>query len=121
MASTNWLTFNPRVGNQFRLFETEQGIDVVRAVYLDLTGRPLPAGRACSGRRIVVEHIDVLARLAYRGRTGYPAAPPPPRPAVTELAWLAKDDLPPFLAMWPCLPNVGRDHGRAKHTADGAE
>ena len=113
--------FNPRVGNQFRLFETENGIDVVRALYLDLTGRPLPAGPAVSGRRIVVEHIDMLARLAYRGRTGYPAAPPPPRHGVTEFAWLAKDDLLPFLAMWPRLPNAGRDHGRAKRTADGAE
>ena len=94
---------------------------MVRALYLDLTGRPLPAGPACSGRGIVVEHIDMLARLAYRGRTGYPAAPPPPRPAVTEFAWLAKDDLLPFLAMRPRLPNAGRDHGRAKHTADGAE
>src|SRR5262249_30275198 len=36
--------FNPRVGNQFRLFETEAGIDVVRAMHLDLTGRPVPPG-----------------------------------------------------------------------------
>ena len=41
--------FNPRVGNQFRLFETEQGIDVVRALYLDLTGRPCPLARRAPG------------------------------------------------------------------------
>jgi predicted ATP-grasp superfamily ATP-dependent carboligase len=111
--------FNPRVGNQFRLFETEQGIDVVRALHLDLTGRAVPAGPVRSGRRIVVEHVDALARLAYRGRTGYPAAPSPPRPAATELAWLARDDLLPFLAMWTRLPGARRDHGRAKRTADG--
>jgi D-aspartate ligase len=112
--------FNPRVGNQFRLFETEQGIDVVRALHLDLTGRALPAGPVRSGRRIIVEHVDMFARLAYRGRTGYPAAPRPPRPAATEFAWLAKDDPLPFLAMWPRLPGARRGKGWAKHTADGA-
>ena len=49
MASTSWLTFNPRVGNQFRLFETEKGIDVVRALYLDLTGRTCPLARRSAG------------------------------------------------------------------------
>ena len=95
--------FNPRVGNQFRLFETEQGIDVVRALYLDLTGRGVPHGAVRAGRRIVVEHIDMIARLAYRGGSGYAAAPPAPPQAITELAWLAKDDLLPFLAIWPRL------------------
>jgi D-aspartate ligase len=95
--------FNPRVGNQFRVFETTAGVDVVRAMHLDLTGRPVPAGPQVDGRRILVEHIDMPARLAYRGGNGYPAAPPPPRPAATELAWLARDDIRPFLAMWPSL------------------
>lgn len=116
--------FNPRVGNQFRLFETEQGIDVVRALHLDLTGRAVPAGAAPDGRRIVVEHIDVLARLAYRGGGGYPAAPPPPPAAGTELAWLAKDDPIPFLAMWPRLPKplvaARRGHKQATRAAGGA-
>jgi D-aspartate ligase len=38
------LDFNPRVGAQFRLFETPAGVDVVRAQHLDLTGRPVPPG-----------------------------------------------------------------------------
>ena len=54
--------FNPRMGNQFRLFETAAGIDVVRALYLDLTGRIVPASHQVNGRRIVVEHIDLLAQ-----------------------------------------------------------
>jgi len=95
--------FNPRMGNQFRLFETAEGVDVVRALHLDLTGRPVLAGPQVSGRRIIVEHIDLPARLSYRGGSGYPSAPPVPRPASTELAWLARDDLLPFLAMWPRL------------------
>jgi D-aspartate ligase len=115
--------FNPRVGNQFRLFETEQGIDVVRALYLDLTGRAVPAGAARTGRRIIVEHIDLVARLAYRGGNGYPAAPPPPPFLSTELAWLAKDDFLPFLAIWPRLvkPLVAarQERRRTKHAADG--
>lgn len=116
--------FNPRVGNQFRLFETEQGIDVVRALYLDLTGQAVPAGAARTGRRIVVEHIDVVARPAYRGGVGYPAAPAPPRHTSTEHAWLAKDDPLPFLAIWPRLVKplaaALKEHGRAKRAADGA-
>ena len=94
--------FNPRMGNQFRLFQTSAGIDVVRALYLNLTGRSVPAGDEVKGRRIVVEHIDVLARLAYRGSChSTPSAPL--RPAWTELAWLAADDPLPFLAMLPRL------------------
>jgi hypothetical protein len=116
--------FNPRVGNQFRLFETEQGIDVVRALHLDLTGRAVPAGAASTGRRIIVEHIDMLARFAYRHGSGYPAAVSPPPATATELAWLAKDDPLPFLAMWPRLAKplavARRDHGRAKDTTGGA-
>ena len=41
--------FNPRVGNQFRLFETDTGIDVVRALHLDLTGRSVPMGEQVYG------------------------------------------------------------------------
>jgi D-aspartate ligase len=101
--------FNPRVGNQFRLFETGQGVDVVRALHLDLTGRSVPPGTVPDGRRIVVEHIDLPARLAYRG-SGYPAAPSPPRARGhrSELAWFAADDPLPFLAMLPRLVGGAR-------------
>jgi D-aspartate ligase len=95
--------FNPRVGNQFRIFETSAGVDVVRALHLDMTGRPVPPAAQVDHRRIVVEHIDLPARLSYRGGGGYPSAPPAPRPVATELAWLARDDPFPFLAMWPRL------------------
>jgi len=69
--------FNPRAGNQFRLFETEAGVDVVRALHLDLTGRGVPGGRQVENRRIIVEHVDLPARLAYRrlSRRAQPGQP----------------------------------------------
>lgn len=94
------LDFNPRMGNQFRLFETPAGIDVIRAQYLDLTGEPVPPGDQINGRRIVVEHIHPLSRLGERG-SGYHTPNAPRHAAETELAWLAPDDPLPFLAMLP--------------------
>ncbi len=38
------LDFNPRPGAQFRLFTDSAGLDVVRALHADLTGRVLPDG-----------------------------------------------------------------------------
>ncbi len=105
------LDFNPRVGAQFRLFETEAGADVVRAMHLDLTGRRAPASPQVNGRKLIVENIDPLAKLAYRGHAApvirrpsqLPAGqlPAGQRPAGqrTELAWIAPDDPLPFLAM----------------------
>ncbi len=43
------LDFNPRMGAQFRLFESESGVDVVRAMHLDLTGRTVPKGNSAPG------------------------------------------------------------------------
>jgi D-aspartate ligase len=94
------LDFNPRLGAQFRLFEDDMGIDVVRAMHLDLTGRAVPAGRPLAGRRFVVENHDPLAGLTYRrsgeltlGEWGRSLA------GVREAAWFAADDLRPFLAV----------------------
>lgn len=67
------LDFNPRMGAQFRLFENESGIDVVRAMHLDLTGRTVPEGEQRAGHRYIVENIDLPALLAYR-RSGYDPA-----------------------------------------------
>lgn len=92
------LDFNPRVGAQFRLFETETGIDVVRAQYLDLTGQQIPQAPQRDSRRFVVENIDPRARHAYR-RSGYRTPHAPQRASGTELAWFARDDLKPFFVM----------------------
>jgi D-aspartate ligase len=84
------LDFNPRVGAQFRLFQTGSGVDVVRALHLDLTGRPVPAGRQVDGRGFQVENLDIPALVAYRRHGGRRPAGLPS--AGTERAWLAADD-----------------------------
>ncbi|QMU70777.1 hypothetical protein [Streptacidiphilus sp. P02-A3a] len=53
--------FNPRTGAGFRLFETVDGVDVVRALHLDLTGRPLPSGVRQRPRDYAVGQLDLPA------------------------------------------------------------
>jgi predicted ATP-grasp superfamily ATP-dependent carboligase len=93
--------FNPRVGAQFQLFRTTTGVDVVRALYLDLTGHACPRGTQIDGRELVVEHLDALAavsaRLRHRPGSG-PLHAPFPNPARRETAWLAWDDPLPSAA-----------------------
>ena len=91
------LDFNPRVGSQFRLFETTAGIDVVRAQHLDLSGRDVPTGAQVDGRRFVLDHLDPPARWAYRGTPTSGAATP--RHTRREAAFWASDDPLPFAAM----------------------
>jgi len=90
------LDFNPRVGAQFRLFENDAGIDVVRALYLEMTGQAIPAGRQVDGRSLLVENLDVPAVVAYR-RSGSGPCVATPRGG-TSLAWFALDDPLPALA-----------------------
>jgi predicted ATP-grasp superfamily ATP-dependent carboligase/O-antigen/teichoic acid export membrane protein len=94
------LDFNPRMGAQFRVFETDTGIDVVRAAHLDLTGRPIPAGHPIVGRSMTVEHLDVFSRLSRRPRAEVPSSVvTSKRRGSRTLAWFAKDDPLPFVAM----------------------
>ncbi|MFF1741490.1 carboxylate--amine ligase [Streptomyces mirabilis] len=103
------LDFNPRMGAQFRLFENESGIDVVRAMHLDLTGRTVPEGEQRAGHRYIVENIDLPALLAYR-RSGYTTPHAPTHASGTELAWLAGDDLRPFFTMLARFVRPGARH-----------
>ena len=96
------LDVNPRIGCTFRLFVDPNGIDVVRACYLDLTGQAVRAEPACEGRKWLVENLDLITlpdhlkqrKLTFgqwlRSLRG-----------VRETAWFDWSDLSPFWAM--CL------------------
>jgi predicted ATP-grasp superfamily ATP-dependent carboligase len=90
------LDFNPRVGAQFRLFETTAGIDVVRAMHLDLTGRPVPTAPQVTGRGFSVEILDAPARVAAHVLEPGPVAVPH-APGRIEPGWFARDDVLPFV------------------------
>ena len=86
------LDFNPRVGAQFRMFENDAGIDVVRAMHLDLSGRPIPSGTPIDGERFIVEPWDLQSLAANRDQPWTGGAGRP------RLAWWANDDLKPVFA-----------------------
>jgi hypothetical protein len=79
------------------MFEDDGGVDVVRAMHLDLSGRALGPGRQVEGERFLVENLGFPARLHYRNE------PQPPRipnaPTRLRLAWFSLDDLRPFFLM----------------------
>jgi predicted ATP-grasp superfamily ATP-dependent carboligase len=65
-GSYKLLDVNPRPGANFRLFVDRQGLDVVRTLYLDMTGQSVPVVQPHWGRRWVVEDKDVASCVAYR-------------------------------------------------------
>jgi predicted ATP-grasp superfamily ATP-dependent carboligase len=60
------LDVNPRVGGNFRVFVDVGGMDVVRALYLDLTGMPVPPAEPCEGRLWVKEDSDLISFVRLR-------------------------------------------------------
>lgn len=91
------LDVNPRVGATFRLFVGDGGLDVVRAMYLHLTGQRVPAAQLREGRRWVVEQLDLSSSARYF-RDGKLTLAEWLRSfrGVEESAWFARDDLGPF-------------------------
>ena len=59
------LDINPRVGQAFRLFVAEGDMDVVKALYLDLTGQPIPMIIPREGRRWLIEDYDLTSSHDY--------------------------------------------------------
>jgi D-aspartate ligase len=117
------LDVNPRLGSTFRLFVGENGVDVLRAAYLDLTGQRVPFTRAPNGRRWLAEPYDIVAAAQLVGqRQLRPSAWLRSLGDVAELAWWARDDPLPFLAMIASLPPQGwryrtRRRARLRSTA----
>lgn len=112
------LDFNPRPGAQFRLFTDRSGLDVVRALHLDLTGRTTAPSEPVLGRLFRAENYALASSLAAlpslplpftaarraRAASGHrpdagDAGGSRWRGRSTENAWFAADDPGPFLAM----------------------
>lgn len=92
------LDFNPRIGAQFRLFEDENGMDVVTALYRDLTGQTVRRARQVDGRVLVVEPDDLRASMKYfwRGELSVSSWLRSFR-GRKEFAWFRRDDPLPLL------------------------
>lgn len=100
------LDVNPRLGLNFRQCVGRNGMDVARALYLDLTDQPVPSDIPAEGRVWWVENLDIAAAL----NAGVARELSPRRWAgslrrVNEPAWFARDDLAPFRAM--CANTAG--------------
>jgi predicted ATP-grasp superfamily ATP-dependent carboligase len=92
------LDFNPRIGAQFRLFEDDAGVDVARALYLDLTGKQVRESGSAVGRTFLAEFHDLAASLGYlwRGKLTFREW----RQSLKgrrEVAWFSGDDPLPFV------------------------
>jgi len=82
------------------LFVAADGMDVVRAMYLDLTGQPVSSAPMLEGRKWLVENNDVISFRRYRakGELKFFDWLRSLR-GVQEVAWFAWDDLLPFAIM----------------------
>jgi D-aspartate ligase len=94
------LDVNPRIGCTFRLFTATDGMDVARALYLNLTGQPVPPAHAAEGRKWLVEDFDLLSVIGSR-REGTLKLKDWMNSlrGVQETACFALDDPLPFLLM----------------------
>ncbi|MFL5967432.1 MAG: carboxylate--amine ligase [Gaiellaceae bacterium] len=94
------LDVNPRVGSTFRLFATRDGLDVVRCLYSDVAGDPVPRSAPAEGRTWMVEDLDLLSSLRYHREGSLPVRQwLSSVRGVDEVAWFARDDLGPPLAL----------------------
>jgi predicted ATP-grasp superfamily ATP-dependent carboligase len=94
------LDVNPRIGCTFRLFTTTSGMDVARALYLNLTGQPVGSSRAMEGRKWIVEDFDVFSAIRmWRDGTLKLKDWVTSFRGINEAACFALDDPLPFLMM----------------------
>jgi len=56
---------NPRVGGMFRCFVGANGMDVVRALYQDMTGQAVVPATTVENRKWIVEDCDWISALRY--------------------------------------------------------
>lgn len=102
------LDVNARISGVFRLFRATNGMDVVRACYLDLTGQAIPSSQPAVGRKWLLED-DILGALsAIRHGKMTIAAWMRSMRGVQESQWFSFDDPVPLAAwIWTtALPTV---------------
>jgi len=98
------LDVNPRIGATFRLFVAADGMDVLRAMYLDLTGQPVAESAQQDGRRWIVEPLDLRSSwLYFRGGELTPAGWLRSLRHVEETGYWARRDPLPWLVEWASL------------------
>ncbi|MCI0525907.1 MAG: hypothetical protein L0Y56_00435 [Nitrospira sp.] len=104
------LDINPRVGQAFRLFLAENGMDVVRALYMDLTEQIVGSIIPREGRRWMIEDYDLEATLDYyrEGTLRFPEWLKSFK-GLEETAWFnSKDPIPFFLMCMSMTKKVMR-------------
>ena len=85
-------------------------MDVARALYLDMTGNPVPPAEAIEGRKWIVEDFDLFSALAsWREGSLTLVEWAKSLGGIHEAACFALDDPLPFLmmAVWDCC-ELGR-------------
>jgi predicted ATP-grasp superfamily ATP-dependent carboligase len=94
------LDINPRIGGAFRMFVGDNGMDVVRALYLDLTGQDVPATTPRENRRWMIEDYDFISSYHYykEGSLTFGAWLQSFR-GVEEAKWFSWRDPLPFVRM----------------------
>jgi predicted ATP-grasp superfamily ATP-dependent carboligase len=94
------LDINPRIGCTFRLFVADNGLDVARAEYLDLTCQLIPHSRIIEGRKWFVEDLDLYSSTRYVfDRSITLKELTKSYRGIQEAAWLSLDDPLPFFMM----------------------
>ena len=91
------LDVNPRIGATFRLFVADNGMDVVRALYLDLTGQEFDPGRPVAGRKWISFRDFDTALKHWRAGNLTPRQYLRSLVGVRETSQLAVDDPAPIL------------------------
>ena len=94
------LDVNPRIGCTFRLFTATNGMDVARALYLDMTGQPVAPAQAAEGAN-GLSRTSICSRRIRSWRDGALNLKDWVRSfrGVEEAACFALDDPLPFLMM----------------------
>jgi predicted ATP-grasp superfamily ATP-dependent carboligase len=99
------LDINPRIGCTFRLFVGDNGLDVARVQYLDLTGQYVPQSESIEGRKWLVEDSDLVSSIRYYHERNLSFRQwIQSFRGVQETGWFAYDDLLPFFFMCARFP-----------------